>query len=240
MNKKTEIIAEIAQGYEGKKKLLNQLTNEAISLDVNGIKFQLVYADELATRDYKYYKLFKSLEMPINDWMTISKKIRNKKELYFDIFGEQSVKIAKKLKADGVKLSTTEFYNENLIIKSLKCFKKVILSIGGLPIDEIKRLEKKILHKYKKKIILIYGLQSEPTEIFQNNFLKLKALMYEFKSYKFAFMDHSHGGKHEALYTSLLALGNGINMIEKHFTLDRKKKLRITFLVLQKINLRHL
>ena len=225
MNKKIEIIAEIAQGYEGKKKLLNQLTNEAINLDVNGIKFQLVYADELATRDYKYYKLFKSLEMPINDWMIISKKIRNKKELYFDIFGEKSLKIAKKLKADGVKLSTTEFYNENLIIKSLKFFKKVILSIGGLPIDEIKRLEKKILHKYKKKIILIYGLQSEPTEIFQNNFLKLKALMYEFKNYKFAFMDHSHGGKHEALYTSLLALGNGINMIEKHFTLDRKKKI---------------
>jgi sialic acid synthase SpsE len=225
MNIKTEIIAEIAQGYEGKKKLLNQLVNEAISLDVDGIKFQLVYADELATRDYKYYKLFKSLQMPISDWMKISKKIRNKKKLYFDIFGEKSLKIAKKLKADGVKLSTTEFYNENLIIKSLKCFKKVILSVGGLPIKEIKKLEKKILNKYKKKIILIYGFQSEPTEIFQNNFLKLKALMYEFKNYKFAFMDHSHGGKKEALYTSLLALGNGVIMIEKHFTLDRKKKI---------------
>ena len=47
---KNEAIAEIAQGYEGKKKLLNQLTNEAINLDVNGIKFQLVYADELATK----------------------------------------------------------------------------------------------------------------------------------------------------------------------------------------------
>ena len=225
MNIKTEIVAEIAQGYEGKKKLLNQLVNEAMSLDVDGIKFQLVYADELATRDYKYYKLFKSLQMPISDWMKISKKIRNKKKLYFDIFGDKSLNIAKKLKADGVKLSTTEFYNENLIVKSLKCFKKVILSVGGLPIKEIRKLEKKILNKYKKKITLIYGFQSEPTEIFQNNFLKLKALMYEFKNYKFAFMDHSHGGKKEALYTALLALGNGVVMIEKHFTLDRKKKI---------------
>ena len=61
--------------------------------------------------------------------------------------------------------------------------------------------------------------------------------MNEFKSYKFGFMDHSHGGKKEAFYTSLLALGNGISMIEKHFTLDRKKKLKITSQDFQKINL---
>ena len=225
MRKKTEIIAEIAQGYEGNKKLLNQLVNEAMCLDVDSIKFQLVYADELATKDYKYYKLFQSLQIPIRDWVKISKKIRKKKKLYFDIFGDKSLKIAKKLNADGVKLSTTEFYNNDLIAKSLKSFKKVIFSIGGLPINEIKKLEKNILNKYKKKIILIYGFQSEPTKIFQNNFLKLKALMNEFKSYKFGFMDHSHGGKKEAFYTSLLALGNGISMIEKHFTLDRKKKI---------------
>ena len=57
----------------------------------------------------------------------------------------------KKLNADGVKLSTTEFYNNDLIAKSLKSFKKVIFSIGGLPINEIKKLEKNILNKYKKK-----------------------------------------------------------------------------------------
>ena len=44
------------------------------------------------------------------------------------------------------------------------------------------------------------------------------------------------GGKKEAFYTSLLALGNGISMIEKHFTLDRKK-LKITSQDFQKINL---
>ena len=52
--------------------------------------------------------------MPINEWMIISKKLS--KKFIFDIFGEKEFKDRKKLKADGVKLSTTEFYNENLII----------------------------------------------------------------------------------------------------------------------------
>lgn len=61
-----EIIAEIAQGYEGSAKLTELLTIGAIESDADSIKFQLVYADELATQDYKYYDLFKSLEMKIS------------------------------------------------------------------------------------------------------------------------------------------------------------------------------
>ena len=38
-------------------------------------------------------------------------------------------------------------------------------------------------------------------------------------------MDHSHGGKKESLYLSLLTLGQGISLIEKHFTLNRKLKI---------------
>lgn len=223
---KTKIIAEIAQGYEGKPNLLKKLTREASSLKIHGIKYQLVYADELATPDYKYFKLFRQLEMNEKYWKQVSNILKkNKIKLYFDIFGENSLKIAKKMGAYGVKLSTTEFYNYDLILKSLKTFKVVILSIGGVPIDEIKKLERLILKRYKKKLTLIYGFQSEPTEIYENNFLKLRALMDHFKEYKFGFMDHSHGGKKESLYTSLLPLSYGVELIEKHFTLNRKKKI---------------
>lgn len=223
---KIEIIAEIAQGYEGKPHLLKQLTKEASSLKISGIKYQLVYAEELATSDYKYFKFFRQLEMNEKYWKQICNILKKKKiKLYFDIFGEKSFTIAKKLNAYGVKLSTTEFYNTDLILKSLKTFKVVILSVGGVPIKELKKLERLVLKKYKKKLILIFGFQSEPTKIYENNFLKLKALIDFFKGYKFGFMDHSDGGKKEAFYTSLIALGYGIKLIEKHFTLNRKKKI---------------
>ena len=51
-NNKIEIVAEIAQGYEGDPKLTNLLTSGAIATGADAVKYQLVYADELATPDW--------------------------------------------------------------------------------------------------------------------------------------------------------------------------------------------
>ncbi len=223
---KTKIIAEIAQGYEGKYGLLKRLTKQVSNLKVNGVKYQLVYADELATPDYEHYSLFKSLEMNIKYWKWVKNYLdKSNIKLYFDIFGDKSFQIARSLNANGVKISTTEFYNSELIKKSLKSFKEVFISVGGIPIKDIKLLNSKNILKFKNKITLLYGLQSEPTLINENNLLKLKALMNKFPNFKFGFMDHSHGGKQESLYLSLMALGQGVKLIEKHFTLDRRLKI---------------
>ena len=53
-----EIIAEIAQGYEGDFNISQKLINAAKKSNAHAIKFQMVYADELATQDYKYYNLW--------------------------------------------------------------------------------------------------------------------------------------------------------------------------------------
>ena len=59
---RTEIIAEIAQGYEGNPKLAELLVKGAIVANADSIKLQLVFADELCVPTYPYYDLFKSLE----------------------------------------------------------------------------------------------------------------------------------------------------------------------------------
>jgi N,N'-diacetyllegionaminate synthase len=43
--------------------LTELLTIDANATGADAVKYQLVYADELATPDYKYYELFRSLEM---------------------------------------------------------------------------------------------------------------------------------------------------------------------------------
>ena len=57
---KVDIIAEIAQGFEGDFQKAKLFINAASKAGANCVKFQLVYADELATPDYQYYKLFKT------------------------------------------------------------------------------------------------------------------------------------------------------------------------------------
>ena len=59
MENKIEVIAEIAQGYEGQKKIAMLMVDAARKSNADSIKFQLVYADELATPGYQYYNFFK-------------------------------------------------------------------------------------------------------------------------------------------------------------------------------------
>ena len=67
----------------------------------------------------------------------------------------------------------------------------------------------------------MYGFQSEPTPLDQNNLLKFNSFRARYPDYKLGFMDHSYGGSEEAYHLSLLAMGMGIEVIEKHLTLDR-------------------
>jgi len=222
LKKIIKIIAEIAQGYEGNPKLADLLTTGAIASGADAVKFQLVFADELATPDYKYYELFKSLEMPTSVWQETSNRIHKAgQKLYFDVFGFDSLTTALDVTADGVKLSTTEFYNRALIEQALSSFKKVFISIGGIPLDDIDLLLKDLLQEHFQKICLMYGFQAEPTPLEQNNLLKLRSFKERYPGFELGFMDHSDGGSEDAFYLSLLAMGMEISVIEKHLTLDR-------------------
>jgi len=223
MKKKIEIIAEIAQGYEGNEKLTNLLTKGAIASNADAVKFQLVYADELATPDYKYYPLFKDLEMNKDIWIDICNQIHAAgKKVYFDVFGLYSLDVAKGIGADGVKLSTTEFYNNALFDKAIAKFDTVYLSIGGIPLQDIDQKLSKLSVKQINKICLFYGFQSEPTPLDQNNLNKLGIFKNRYPDFKIGFMDHSDGALDDAYYLPLVAMGMGIDALEKHITLDRE------------------
>ena len=52
MKNRLNIIAEIAQGFEGNFEQSKLLIKAAAKAGADTVKFQLVYADELATADY--------------------------------------------------------------------------------------------------------------------------------------------------------------------------------------------
>jgi len=222
-NDRVEIIAEIAQGYEGDKKLSELLAKGATAAGADSVKFQLVYADELATPDYMYYDLFRSLEMDSNFWKQLCSVIHdNGKKVYFDVFGLMSLEVASEIDADGVKLSTTEFYNNRLFDAALSMFDVIFLSVGGVPIEDVDKKMSMLSDEEINKICLMYGFQAEPTPLDQNNLVKLRMLKQRFPKNKIGFMDHSDGGLEDAYYLPIVSLGVGIDVIEKHITLDRE------------------
>ena len=107
------------QGFEGKLNLAIKHIEFAAKSKIDAIKFQMVFADDLATSDYKYYKLFKSLEINLKGWKMINKVCRRFKkiDLILDISGDRSLEIAKKINPYAIKIHPTDIDNFNLLKK---------------------------------------------------------------------------------------------------------------------------
>jgi sialic acid synthase SpsE len=223
---KVNIVAEIAQGYEGKPELAGLLTTAALRSGADIIKYQLVYADELVTPDYKHHALFSSLEMDLKVWKGLRDRIRKENKLmYVDLYGQKSLEVALEIGVDGVKLSTTDFYNDQLREDALQSFSNILISIGGIPISDVDRLVDELVKQNlnnRKQITLLYGFQAEPTPLEQNNLAKIRRYKERYSQFEIGFMDHSDGAHEEGILLGLLALGFGVSMIEKHITLDRE------------------
>ena len=219
MQKAIEIVAEIAQGYEGNPKQAELLVRGALAAGADAVKIQLVFADELCVPTYPYYDLFKSLEMSEEIWQSLAARVvQAEKKLYFDVYGPQSMEWAKRLGAHGVKISTTDFYNQPLINSALAGFARVFISIGGVPIDDLEALLNTISEP--QKVVLMHGFQAEPTLTEDNHLNRLATLRTRFPNYRFGFMDHSQGNSDEAFYLPLMAMSLGAEVIEKHLSLD--------------------
>ena len=225
--KKIYLIAEVAQGFEGKLDLVLKHIELASKSKIDAIKFQMIFADDLSTIDYKYYKLYKSLELDYKDWVLIKKKCKKKKiDLILDIFGTKSLEIAKKINPSAVKIHPTDIDNYEFLKKiNNSNLKKIILGIGGSYINEILYAKKTLKNKI---VILMMGIQNYPNSLKDNSLYKFEKLkkIPKLKNSLFGFADHTDTkDKNYYEYIAAICLGLGVNYFEKHFTINRNLKL---------------
>ena len=227
-NNKIQIIAEIAQGFEGNSIYSELFVKAAAASGADAVKFQLVYADELATPDYKYYNLFKSLEMPEEAWKKISNlAIENNLALHLDIFGEKSIQLAEKIGVEAVKIHGTDIANKRLLnmVANTK-IQQVILGAGGAFQNEI-LVALDILKN--KEVILLFGFQSYPTANSDNHINRIKLARDIFSkshaSLKIGFADHVNPETNIHLGLGAMAIGFGAEVLEKHLTLAKNMKM---------------
>ncbi|PIQ85203.1 MAG: hypothetical protein COV74_09600 [Candidatus Omnitrophica bacterium CG11_big_fil_rev_8_21_14_0_20_45_26] len=220
--KDIHIIAEIAQGYEGKPEYVHQFLETVKQTKADAIKFQIFYADELALPDYQYYGLFKKLEIPFEIWAeTVSKAHEAGLKFYSDVFGLRSLNELVQIGIDGIKIHATDINNEILLKAVGQTGKPIFLATGGCEKEEIKHA---LGFLRKCAVTLMFGFQAEPTEIIDNHLRRIPTLRDEFKL-PVGFMDHTEGGTDLAYYLPFIAIGAGATVIEKHMTLNRAQKM---------------
>lgn len=228
------IIAEVGVNHECSLTKAKKLIYLAKKGGADAVKFQTYKAEKIALKNSKAY------------WDTSKEKIKNQYQLFskFDKFNKRDYlklsKYCKKIKIDFMstpfdndsvsileklvtvfKISSSDITNIPLIQRIGKTKKPVILSTGASNIFEIKRAIK-ILKKYTKKITIMHCILNYPTVDKDANLSMISDIKKKFPNYLTGYSDHTLPDNDMKVLTTAYTLG--ANVIEKHFTLNKKKK----------------
>ena len=225
--KRPYIIAEIGINHEGKYNNIKKLILAAKRAGADAVKFQIFKAETLADTNLKVkkffysknkketlYEMWKRLELnnkKLNLINILCKKV--KIDLIFSVFDNQSLLRLKKIKFKFIKIASSDI-NDFPLLKQIKKFgKKIIVSTGMSNTKEIKKI---INFLSRKKIFLLHCVSLYPCPLNKINLKRIYSLKKKF-NIEVGFSDHTIG-----VSACLMALSNGANIIEKHFTLNKK------------------
>lgn len=231
---KVIIIAEAGVNHNGNINNALKMVDEVSKLDVDFIKFQTFDPESLASTNLglaNYQKKFskklthremlKKIALSKDDFIKIIKRCKKKKINFLSSpFDIKSIQLLKALNINSFKIPSGQINDIPYLefIGSLK--KKLILSTGASNAAEIKNAIKILIKKgtRKKDISLLHCTSQYPADFQNLNLKSIKLLKNKF-NLPVGFSDHSIG--YDA---SLVAIGLGAKIIEKHFTLNKKQK----------------
>jgi sialic acid synthase SpsE len=217
------IIAEAAQGYEGKADYCEFYVRAASRAGAEAVKFQIVYADDVAEPGYQYYDWYKKLEMDPAVWQRVKELSRDCGILFFaDVSGERAIGLAAQVKPDGIKIHSSNFFDRALLRRAFDTAERVFVSLGGIEEDEIEQLLSDVeAWEARDRLTLLYGFQAEPTPVGKSNLNRLPLLKQRFPGVEIGYMDHAPGESDDKVHLSIMAMVLGADWIEKHITLSR-------------------
>ncbi|OGN00897.1 MAG: hypothetical protein A3F98_02290 [Candidatus Yanofskybacteria bacterium RIFCSPLOWO2_12_FULL_41_8] len=238
---RTYLLFEIANSHGGSKDYVYKLI-DALPQGKNtrlrqgfggqaGIKFQVFKYDQLALKDYEWYKVYVKLFFDKASWKKILLYTKGKGfDIWIDVFDLYSVEVLKDNLnlVTGIKLQSSVLDNLRVlkglseVIRGKKI--KVILNVAGREIDNIKEILTDIRAGYfSNEIMLQCGFQAYPTDAEDLTIHKIHVLKSEFPDLVVSYADHVDGKSPLAFDVPVFAVLAGAGHIEKHVCLDRKK-----------------
>ena len=226
------IIAEAGVNHNGEIKKALKMVDIAANVKANFIKFQTFIPEKMVVSNFalasyqkkntkflNQYQMLEKLKLSYNDFKKIKKRCYEKKIKFISSpFDLDSIDFLSRLKIKYIKIPSGEITNVPYLKKIGKLNIKVILSSGMSNINEIKEAIKILVRNGTKKsnITVLHCSTQYPAP---HNELNLKSIKFikDKIDINVGYSDHSLG--YEA---SLIALGLGATILEKHFTLNKQ------------------
>jgi N,N'-diacetyllegionaminate synthase len=233
MTNRTFIIAEAGVNHNGRLDLARKLVEEAARAGADAVKFQTFKAEKLAApsagkaeyqnrttpQDQSQLEMLKKLELDKAahlELMDLCQK--NNIDFLSSPFDLDSIDLLDELGLDTIKVPSGEITNLPYLRKIGALKRKVILSTGMADLHEIEAALSvlKTAGTDRKNIVVLHCHTEYPTAHEDVNLLAMDA-MRQTLGVRVGYSDHTLG-----LEASLAAVALGAEVIEKHFTLDRK------------------
>tara|TARA_B100000989_G_scaffold296147_1_gene278740 strand:+ start:23278 stop:25722 length:2445 start_codon:yes stop_codon:yes gene_type:complete len=230
-NNKPFIIAEAGLNHNGSLEIAKELINSAKKIKCDAIKFQSFLPK---SRVSKFIKSDKYVEKIIGTQESISefferlslnfstqKKIFDyaKKRgltIFSTPFDFESVDFLNQIGVPAFKIASADLVNIPLIKYVAKTLKPMILSTGMSKISEIDEAVEAVKSTGNKNLILLHCNSSYPSTYSEMNLKFIDTLKFMY-NIPVGLSDHTS----DTLSTKVSIL-RGANVIEKHFTLDKK------------------
>ncbi|OGC04168.1 hypothetical protein A2276_06110 [candidate division WOR-1 bacterium RIFOXYA12_FULL_43_27] len=222
------IIAEAGSNHDGKLDQAKRLIEIAADAGVDAVKFQLFKAEELYPKNcgkvdtpagkIDLYKALKKMELP-GDWLRELKKYSEKCGLIFLCapFSEKAALELNNIDIDAFKIASPELSHLPLLRYVASFGKLMIISTGISKMADIEEAIEACRSAGNNNIVLMHCVTAYPAPLKDCN-LNVIATMKMAFGLPVGFSDHTE----DPLAAPVVSLLAGCNLIEKHFTPNKK------------------
>ena len=226
---KVFIIAEVGVNHNGSIERAKKLIDAAAASGANAVKFQTFKAHKLAKKntpkvlyqarsgdiEETHYEMLKKLELKEKDHQVLKNYCHKRKiDFLSTAYDVESAKFLDRLGVRVFKTASADIVDHQLHNFLSKTKKHVIISTGMATIKEIDQVVN--IYKKKNSFSLLHCTSNYPCSDKSVNIRNLLTLQKRYKCIV-GYSDHSLGN-----LSSILSIGYGAKIIEKHFTLNKK------------------
>lgn len=213
----TYFIAEAGLNHNGDVNLAKKMIDEAKNANSDAIKFQTYKSENFLTENSKYFDFFKNVELSFEEFKEIKEYADNVGITFLSTpFDFESADYLNKIDVPGFKIASSDVTNLPLIAHIAKMKLPIILSTGLATLDEIDESIKLCHSLQNDQISILHCVADYPAMPEETNLSAMETIRE-----KFPFpVGYSDNG--ESSLVDEVAVSMGADIIEKHFTLDKK------------------
>ena len=227
----TFIIAEIGLNHNGNINLAKKLIDLAVESGANAVKLQSYkskyrvakdgktsrYVEKILGTEETDFEMFQKNELSVSQTKEIFDYAKDKTIIFSAPFDLESVEELERLGIDCYKIASFDLVNLPLIKRVASTQKPIIISTGMANLSEVEDALQAVASTGNDNVILLQCTSSYPCPPESMNIKAIDTMKQAFGGLPVGLSDHVIGD-----VVSLAAVARGANVIEKHFTIDKR------------------